>query len=97
MYRVVTKGPEKASSGSDSPYTAPLIDPRVAKHGGTRGTNPKDTYDFPGMQDDTTWRRSRVHRFTAYYGCHRCGHKFTGLHAVYVHLAKRHGVRRQMD
>jgi hypothetical protein len=44
------------------------------------------------LHDDTTWRRSRIHRFTAYYGCHRCGAKFTGPHAAYVHLATVHGV-----
>ena len=83
MYRDVAKEPQTA--------TRSLIDARVAKHGGTRKSR-KDTYDFPGMHDDTTWRRSRIHKFTAYYGCHRCGAKFTGPHAVYVHLAKVHGV-----
>lgn len=90
MYRVDATGPEKASSGSDSPCTAPLIDPRVAKHGGTR-TNPKHTYDFPGMLADRDWRQTAaVHKATRYYGCALCGVKFSGPHAVYVHLAKLH-------
>lgn len=65
------------------------VDGRVAKHGGTR-TSAKDNYDFAGMQDDTTWRRGRVHRSTSYYGCSLCGTKFSGPHAVYAHLAKVH-------
>ncbi len=66
-----------------------LIDPRVAKHGGYR-TNRKSNYDFPGMIDDVSWRRSNVHKATSYYGCHRCGQGFTGPHAVYRHLAQVH-------
>lgn len=66
-----------------------LVDPRVAKAGGHR-KSPKDAYDFPAMQDDTTWRRGRVHAATSYYGCSLCGAKFSGPHAVYTHLAKRH-------
>jgi hypothetical protein len=67
----------------------PLIDPRVAKHGGTRKDS-KSNYDFPGMQDNATWRRSDVHKATSYYGCVLCGQRFTGPHAVYTHLAKLH-------
>jgi hypothetical protein len=62
---------------------------RVARHGGTR-KGPKDNYDFPGMFDDTTWRRGPVHKATHFYGCSLCGQKFTGPHAVYTHLAKVH-------
>lgn len=68
---------------------AELVDGRVAKHGGTR-RSPKDNYDFPAMVDDTTWRRSRVHRSTSHYSCALCGTKFSGPHAVYTHLAKIH-------
>jgi hypothetical protein len=90
MYRVDDKGPQTGSSGSDSPCTTPLIDPRVAKHGGTR-TNRKHTYDFPGMLADRDWRQTaNVHKATRYYGCALCGVKFSGPHAVYVHLAKVH-------
>jgi hypothetical protein len=66
-----------------------LIDPRVAKHGGTR-KSPKSHYDFPGMMDAASWRRTQVHAHTRFYGCHRCGRKFAGPHAVYTHLAKVH-------
>jgi hypothetical protein len=70
---------------------APLIDPRVAKHGGTR-RGPKSNYDFPGMAQDYAWRQTLVHKHTRFYGCHRCGRKFSGPHAVYSHLAKVHDV-----
>jgi hypothetical protein len=61
----------------------------VAKHGGTR-KNRKDNYDFPGMMDAATWRRTAVHRATSYYGCALCGQKSAGPHAVYTHLDKVH-------
>lgn len=67
-----------------------LIDPRVAKQGGTR-TNPRHTYDFPGMLGDGHWRQTDAHKHTDWYGCAVCGQKFTGPHAVYTHLAKVHG------
>jgi hypothetical protein len=67
----------------------PLVDPRVARHGGTR-TDPKSNYDFPGMTEESTWRKSRVHQATHWCGCALCGQKFSGPHAVYTHLAKRH-------
>ena len=85
---VIMEGP---GTGASEDASRALIDPRIAEVGGHRKST-KDTYDFPGMQDDTTWRRSRVHQSTSYNGCHRCGAKFTGPHAVYVHVAKRHGV-----
>jgi hypothetical protein len=66
-----------------------LIDPRVAKHGGTR-RDPKSNYDYPAMMSDGHWRETLVHRHTRWYGCSRCGQGFTGPHAVYTHLAKRH-------
>jgi hypothetical protein len=67
-----------------------LLDERVVKVGGTRRSS-KSTYDFPGMAGDGEWRRSQAHKATLFYGCSLCGTKFTGPHAVYVHLAKRHG------
>lgn len=66
-----------------------LVDPRVARHGGTR-RDAKANYDFPGMMDDRGWRRTEVHMHTPWYGCALCGQKFSGPHAVYTHLAKRH-------
>jgi len=42
------------------------------------------------MVEDSSWRRSEVHRATRFYGCFLCGTKFTGPHAVYTHLAKLH-------
>ena len=66
-----------------------LVDPRVAAHGGTR-RNAKANYDFPGMMDAASWRRSEAHAGTRWYGCSICGQGFAGPHAVYTHLAKRH-------
>ena len=66
-----------------------LVDPRVAKHGGTR-RNAKANYDFPGMMDAASWRRTQVHQHTYGYWCGLCGQRFAGPHAVYTHLAKRH-------
>ena len=57
--------------------------PRVAKHGGTR-KDPKANYDFPGMMDAASWRRTEVHKATRWYGCAHCGRKFGGPHAVYA-------------
>jgi hypothetical protein len=36
-----------------------LVDPRVAKHGGTRNSS-KSTYRFPGLMDQASWRRTEV-------------------------------------
>lgn len=66
-----------------------LIDPRVAKHGGSR-IDPKANYDYPGMMDASSWRRTEVHRATSYYACAACGTRFAGPHAVYTHLDKVH-------
>jgi hypothetical protein len=66
-----------------------LVDPRVAKHGGTR-RNAKANYQFPGQMDQASWRRTEVHANTSYYGCGICGHGFAAPAAVYCHLAKRH-------
>jgi hypothetical protein len=66
-----------------------LVDPRVAKHGGTR-RNAKSNYDFPGMVDDGSWRKTPAHKHTTVYACAWCGQTFTGPHAVYTHLAKIH-------
>jgi hypothetical protein len=71
------------------PVAGAAIDPRVAKHGGTR-RGAKSNYDFPGMMDAASWRRSLAHRHTSWYGCALCGQKFAGPHAVYTHLAKIH-------
>ena len=65
------------------------VHPRVAKHGGTR-TSPKSGYDFPGMTDAANWRRTEIHKATRFYACQLCGQRFTGPHATYTHLAKRH-------
>ena len=51
--------PEEADEG--------LVDPRVEKQGGTR-KDPKSNYDFPGMVDAASWRRTEVHKYTAWYG-----------------------------
>ena len=72
----------------DTP-TQTLVDPRVAKHGGSR-RNSKANYDFPGMTDAASWRRTEVHKATHFYGCGLCDQKFSGPHAVYTHLAKIH-------
>jgi hypothetical protein len=80
----------EASTGSlKPPRTAPLVDPRVARHGGKRRAL-KSNYDFPGMTSDSDWRKTRVHKATRLYGCVLCGQKFSGPHAVYTHLAKVH-------
>jgi hypothetical protein len=68
---------------------APLVDPRVAKRGGTRKDR-KSNYDYPGMASDGDWRETEVHRHTRWYGCALCGLKVSGPHAVYTHLAKVH-------
>jgi hypothetical protein len=80
-----------AGTAVQAPPT-PLIDPRIAKLGGTRRDR-KATYDFPGMQDQASWRRTLVHEHTYWYGCSLCGVKLAGPSAVYVHLAKRHPER----
>jgi hypothetical protein len=67
----------------------PLIDPRVAKRGGTR-QDAKSHYESPGMVDAANWRRTEVHKHTAWYGCALCGKRFAMPHAVYTHLAKVH-------
>ena len=61
----------------------------MAAHGGTR-RNAKANYDFPGMMDAASWRRSEAHAGARWYGCSICGQGFAGPHAVYTHLAKRH-------
>jgi hypothetical protein len=66
-----------------------LIDPRVAKHGGTR-KNAKSAYTYPGMTDEASWRRAEVHQHTYGYWCGLCGQRFAGPHAYYTHSAKRH-------
>jgi hypothetical protein len=69
--------------------TRALVDPRVARHGGSR-RDQKANYDFAGMMDAGSWRRTEVHQHTSFYGCGRCGQKFKTPHAVYTHLAKVH-------
>jgi len=68
--------------------TKPLVDPRVAKHGGYR-TDPKAHYEFPGMTDRATCRRTDIHKVSLYF-CGFCGKQFGDTHAVYTHLDKRH-------
>ena len=84
----------KPDAAADEPVVprvpaAPLVDPRVAKHGGTR-KDAKSNYDFPRMVDAANWRKTEVLKHTAWYGCALCGQKFNGPHAVYTHLAKVH-------
>ena len=74
--------------GLKPPRTASLVDPRVARHGGTR-TNLKSNYDFPGMASDSDWRKRRIHKASS-YSCTLCGQRFSGPHATYTHLAKVH-------
>jgi hypothetical protein len=76
-------------TGLKPPRTVDLVDPRVARHGGTR-TDPKSNHDFPGMARDSDWRKTRIHKATRFYGCFLCGQKFSGPHATYTHLAKVH-------
>ena len=79
------------------PNTSELeLDPRIAATGGRRRvpTDPKSNYEWPGMTPWPDWRRTRVHRHTAYYGCAKCGARFSSPHAVYTHLAKVHPQRR---
>jgi len=66
-----------------------LVDARVARRGGTR-RDAKHGYDFPGMVETASWRRTQAHQATRFYGCSLCGTKFTSPHAVYTHLAKVH-------
>jgi hypothetical protein len=66
-----------------------LIDPRIAQRGGSRAHS-KDQYHFEGMMERKSWERTRVHKHTSGYGCHRCGTWFSSPHAVYAHLARRH-------
>ena len=65
------------------------LDPRIARHGGTR-RNPKSNYNFPGMASDRDWRKTAVHKSALSYGCALCSQRFAGPHAVYTHLAKVH-------
>ena len=68
------------------------LDPRIAATGGRRRSprDPKSGYEWPGMMAWPDWRRTRVHRHTAYCGCAKCGVRFSSPQAVYAHLAKVH-------
>jgi hypothetical protein len=66
------------------------VDPRIAAVGGTR-KRAKAEYDYRGMVPWTDWRKTRVHEHTSAYACFHCGQTFATPHAVYTHLAKRHG------
>ena len=59
-----------------------LVDPRVARVGGSRRDR-KANYDFPGMMDAASWRRTEVHKHTHWYGCSLCGQKFAGPRRLY--------------
>jgi hypothetical protein len=72
------------------------VDPRVAARGGTRNS-PKSGYDYPGMIDAASWSRTQVAKATACYGCAWCGQTFSGPHAVYTDLDKRHPRRRPQN
>ena len=78
----MTAIPTPIAGGRDSaphtPQTPPLVDPRVAKHGGTR-KDPKANYDFPGMLDRRSWAKTEVHKHTAYYACQWCGEPATEM------------------
>jgi len=67
------------------------IDPRIAGTGGTSVRGGKGGHVWPGMVPLKDWQRTKVHRQTRGYSCGRCGQAFNGPHAVYTHLAKRHG------
>jgi hypothetical protein len=69
--------------------TGAAIDPRVAKHGGSRA-NRKRNYEFLGMVAEADWRRTCAHKATRWYGCGLCGLRATSPHAIYTHLAKVH-------
>ena len=66
------------------------IDPRIAAAGG-KPDNAGGGYRYLGMMRWVHWKASSVHRFTHYYGCARCGLRFKTPHAVYTHIAMRHG------
>jgi hypothetical protein len=89
MFRNVLAEREALSQSVKTPRKAPLVDPRVAKHGGTRRDR-KSNYQFAGMATDWDWRKTKVHKSVSVYGCFLCGQKFAGPHAVYCHLAKVH-------
>ena len=89
MYRDVLAERQTLAPLLKPPRRGPLVDPRVARHGGTR-RDPKSNYQFAGMATDSDWRKTRVHKTTRFYGCFLCGQKFAGPHAVYTHLAKVH-------
>ena len=89
MYRNVLAERQTRSTDALTPRRGPLVDPRVARHGGTRRDR-KSNYQFAGMATDCDWRKTRVHKTTRFYGCILCGQKFAGPHAVYTHLAKVH-------
>ena len=89
MYRRSLRQPTTPEREAAIRGENPIVDPRVAKHGGWR-TDPKSNYDFPGMQSHRDWRRTRVHKGTRWYGCALCGQKFSGPHAVVAHLARIH-------
>ena len=79
---------ENGMSGPVTP-THGLVDPRVAKVGGTR-RNAKSNFEYPAISDAATWRRTEVHRYTRWYGCAFCSQTFNGPSATYTHIAKRH-------
>lgn len=68
------------------------LDARIEASGGRRrvARDPKSNYEWPGMMAWPDWSRTRVHRHTAYYGCAKCGARFSSPQAVYAHLAKLH-------
>lgn len=92
MYRDVLAERQALPQSVKTPRRTPLVDPRVAKHGGTRRDR-KSNYQFAGMATDWDWRKTKVHKTTRFYGCALCGTKFAGPHAVYTHLAKVHDRR----
>jgi hypothetical protein len=67
------------------------IDPRIAATGGNPVRGGKGGYIWPGMVPLKDWQRTRLHQHTNSYSCGRCGQAFNSPHAVYTHMAKRHG------
>jgi hypothetical protein len=68
------------------------VDPRIAAVGGVPiREDGAGGYNYPGMQPFKDWCRTTVHQHTRSYGCGRCGQALHSPHAVYTHLAKRHG------
>lgn len=79
-------------SVSDAPMSLTKeVDPRITASGGRRRYDETTNYEWPGMMSQPNWQQTKVHQHTSYYGCAVCGQPYKTPHAVYTHLAKRHG------